>query len=360
MEKRITNTVLGGNLLKRGQYSMYYEDPNHKQSVTKIQSDQTGTLYYSYDNSGNMVSRNGDSLSYDGLGKMKELLQSGSSNKIEYTYNSSGERIKKKTGNLISYTLFNGSYEINREAGKPELHTVYIRGLKNDLLAQMTRDDAVLLSAGNDPFPFLYKYNQFKSNLQNSGFFSFQFLFSVNGKIARWMILLTLVIGYGIFKVKHELLSPTYSFTASILIVSILFTFTQCGFVSGSKGEGKEPWFLILNGVNSNTPGVSSTTQTTPNGGSVSIPIVPVKGIFFLHPDHLGSITMITDGYGNPVTGGEFGGKSYISYKPYGEILRTDSSGPDITKYKYTGQIEDKETGLMFYKARYYDPMLAR
>lgn len=69
---------------------------------------------------------------------------------------------------------------------------------------------------------------------------------------------------------------------------------------------------------------------------------------------------MITDGYGNPVTGGEFGGKSYISYKPYGEILRTDSSGPDITKYKYTGQIEDKETGLMFYKARYYDPMLAR
>jgi hypothetical protein len=46
--------------------------------------------------------------------------------------------------------------------------------------------------------------------------------------------------------------------------------------------------------------------------------------------------------------------KSHISYKPYGEILRTDSGGPDITKFKYTGQVEDKETGLMYYKARYY------
>jgi RHS repeat-associated protein len=69
---------------------------------------------------------------------------------------------------------------------------------------------------------------------------------------------------------------------------------------------------------------------------------------------------MITDGYGNPVSGGEYGGKSHISYKPYGEILRTDSGGPDITKFKYTGQVEDKETGLMYYKARYYDPMVAR
>lgn len=69
---------------------------------------------------------------------------------------------------------------------------------------------------------------------------------------------------------------------------------------------------------------------------------------------------MITDGYGNPVTGGEFGGKSHISYKPYGEIHRTDSSGPDITKFKYTGQEEDKESGLLYYKARYYDPALGR
>jgi RHS repeat-associated protein len=55
-----------------------------------------------------------------------------------------------------------------------------------------------------------------------------------------------------------------------------------------------------------------------------------------------------------------FGGKSSINYKPYGEINRTDSSGPDISKFKYTGQEEDKESGLLYYKARYYDPILGR
>jgi RHS repeat-associated protein len=57
---------------------------------------------------------------------------------------------------------------------------------------------------------------------------------------------------------------------------------------------------------------------------------------------------------------GAFGGKSDIQYKPYGEIDRPHSSGPDISKYKYTGQEEDKESGLLYYKARYYDPGLAR
>jgi RHS repeat-associated protein len=71
-------------------------------------------------------------------------------------------------------------------------------------------------------------------------------------------------------------------------------------------------------------------------------------------------ITMITDGRGNVIAGGNNGGKSHISYKPYGDIHRTDSSGPDITRFKYTGQEEDRESGLLYYKARYYDPMIGR
>ena len=69
---------------------------------------------------------------------------------------------------------------------------------------------------------------------------------------------------------------------------------------------------------------------------------------------------MITDGRGNVIAGGNNGGKSHISYKPYGDIHRTDSSGPDITRFKYTGQEEDRESGLLYYKARYYDPMIGR
>ncbi|HMZ60900.1 MAG TPA: hypothetical protein PL048_19140 [Leptospiraceae bacterium] len=91
----------------------------------------------------------------------------------------------------------------------------------------------------------------------------------------------------------------------------------------------------------------------------------------------------VTDGAGNVVSGGSLGGKANYLYRPYGEIDRMNSSGPDITKFKYTGQgrtlqslsggqsaglqrfpflrgasyasrVEDKESGLYYYKARYY------
>ncbi|WP_232415505.1 RHS repeat domain-containing protein [Leptospira kirschneri] len=99
-------------------------------------------------------------------------------------------------------------------------------------------------------------------------------------------------------------------------------------------------------------PGVGMT-----GGGSVGG--MPVTGMFFFHPDHLGSITMITDGAGNPASGPE-PGVSFVSYEPYGSIIRNDSFGPDIFRYKFTGQVEDKETGLYYYKARYYEPTLGR
>ncbi|WP_017810215.1 RHS repeat-associated core domain-containing protein [Leptospira alstonii] len=68
---------------------------------------------------------------------------------------------------------------------------------------------------------------------------------------------------------------------------------------------------------------------------------------------------MITDGAGNPASGPE-PGVSYVSYEPYGSINRNDSYGPDIFRYKYTGQAEDKESGLYYYKSRYYEPTLGR
>ncbi|WP_225740581.1 RHS repeat-associated core domain-containing protein [Leptospira interrogans] len=99
-------------------------------------------------------------------------------------------------------------------------------------------------------------------------------------------------------------------------------------------------------------PGVGMT-----GGGSVDG--MPVTGMYFYHPNYLGSITMITDGAGNPASGPE-PGVSYVSYEPYGSIIRNDSYSPDIFRYKFTSQIEDKETGLYYYKARYYEPTLGR
>ncbi|MBK6608684.1 MAG: RHS repeat-associated core domain-containing protein, partial [Leptospiraceae bacterium] len=181
-----------------------------------------------------------------------------------------------------------------------------------------------------------------------------------------------------------------------LLIVSILFTFTQCGLVSGGGKKGEAPWILLASGINNDTASVDEVTTgntVTPsspnapigsipptgsgnntngsggyrpsgsggyNGGSGGSALVPVTGMYFYIQIILGVLLMITDGRGNVIAGGNNGGKSHISYTPYGSIHRTDSSGPDITRFKYTGQEEDKESGLMYYKARYYDPMIGR
>ncbi|RMG98039.1 MAG: RHS repeat-associated core domain-containing protein [Chloroflexi bacterium] len=78
----------------------------------------------------------------------------------------------------------------------------------------------------------------------------------------------------------------------------------------------------------------------------------PIPGPFFFHPDHIGSVNLVTDSSGALVT--------ELNYTPYGELIRSQSSGPDITRYKYTGQEEDIETSLMYYGARYYDAELGR
>ncbi|MBN1649487.1 MAG: VCBS repeat-containing protein [Spirochaetales bacterium] len=70
----------------------------------------------------------------------------------------------------------------------------------------------------------------------------------------------------------------------------------------------------------------------------------------FFIKDHLGSSSVMVNKNGqNP---------KYIRYKPYGAVQHADD--PDITKYQYTGQENDFDTGLYYYNARYYDPDLCR
>jgi len=72
--------------------------------------------------------------------------------------------------------------------------------------------------------------------------------------------------------------------------------------------------------------------------------------VHYYHKDHLGSSNVITGGGGSA--------EEEIYYFPYG-ATRLDTGGPNV-KHKFTGQELDSETGLYYYGARYYDPVLAR
>ena len=70
----------------------------------------------------------------------------------------------------------------------------------------------------------------------------------------------------------------------------------------------------------------------------------------YYHPDHLGGLNIATGGTGN-VTETTF-------YYPYGET-RVNTGSVDL-HYKFTGKELDRESGLYYYGARYYDPVIGR
>ncbi len=74
-----------------------------------------------------------------------------------------------------------------------------------------------------------------------------------------------------------------------------------------------------------------------------------VTGTKYIHTDHLGSTSVITDENGDKV--------QETKYTPYGSVWETTAN---LTDHKYTGQKADDSTGLYYYGARYYDPAYAR
>ena len=64
----------------------------------------------------------------------------------------------------------------------------------------------------------------------------------------------------------------------------------------------------------------------------------------YLHTDHLGSVRLITNATGT-ATG-------TANYTPYGNRVTTGSTSP----FSFAGQYQDTETGLIWMRARYYDP----
>jgi RHS repeat-associated protein len=78
----------------------------------------------------------------------------------------------------------------------------------------------------------------------------------------------------------------------------------------------------------------------------------PVAGTVYFHQNHLGSTHVVTNTSGAEV--------ARVEYLPFGEMYAPASNGQDIFRPKYTGQEWDKDSGLYYYNARYYDAVTGR
>ncbi|WP_081100677.1 RHS repeat-associated core domain-containing protein [Leptospira weilii] len=379
----------GGNLIKKGASNYSYGGSN-LHAVTQITSPQ-GTKTYSYDSSGLMTNRDGDVLEYDPMGKLQRILTKDGET-LTYDYDYKGVRVRKsKQSDGTSVVSIDGAYEVSLRPGFSPLHTLYIKGLSGDLVSQLTLDSVSLLTNSqfdmkenstlaslilNPKEPFCKGVakdcgDYYKNKTYDLYLSGIESLFAVkNGRIGN-RFRLTMIsffgvcllgfIGYLVFNTKSfQMFELARVGVTPILLLSVFmgFNFYSCGLLPGTGSKnGDPPWVVFPSTIPVDTPSVSY-----PGNGSGGGPIggTPVPGMIFFHPNHLGSISMATNGAGKPLSGGSATGTSFVSYKPYGGILRTDSYGPDVFRNKYSGQEEDKETGLLYYKSRYYDPEIAR
>ncbi|TGK15106.1 RHS repeat-associated core domain-containing protein [Leptospira stimsonii] len=373
-----------GQLLQKGAQTYSYTNAQHKTAVTRVVNPNSNLIVdYAYDGSGNMIGRNGETMEYNPFQKLKRMsTQNGDT--IQFDYDFSGTRIRKtRSSDGLRTISLGGLYEVVMSPGNPNQHTLYFRGLSGDLIAQWSRTDAVLRTAFDENTQeknliswlgtFLDNTNKnpeefatsVSTAIQRKAKNTFHFArieianiiaktYTLNGRIFIYSLFLILGLGFVYLTKEQKRFPILLRLTTPALILSL--GISNCS-VLMPKGSGDPPWLFPL-ALPATTPSVAQPYNPGGSGGGTSG--VPVSGMIFFHPDHLGSITMITDGQGNRVAGGEMGGASLISYKPYGEINRNDSQGPDIFRYKYTGQEEDRETGLYYYNSRFYDPLIGR
>ena len=83
-----------------------------------------------------------------------------------------------------------------------------------------------------------------------------------------------------------------------------------------------------------------------------------LKGIgkeatYFYHPDHLGSVSVVSNHKGEPY--------ERVEYLPFGEVWIEDvDPATRYIPFRFTSKELDRETGLYYYGARYYEPKVSR
>jgi RHS repeat-associated protein len=116
--------------------------------------------------------------------------------------------------------------------------------------------------------------------------------------------------------------------------ISTNFIYDGQDVVKDSNSDGSTVDYL-------NGPGVDNKLRLTDSRLAATGPL------YFLQ-DHLGSTTALTNSQGVAV--------SQISYDSFGN----PSTGANLTRYMYTGREFDSDTGLYYYRARWYDPKVGR
>lgn len=101
-----------------------------------------------------------------------------------------------------------------------------------------------------------------------------------------------------------------------------------------------------------NVAAITTKSSGTSTSVAASEPIsgVPQPGVLFFHQNHIGSTSLTSDSLGSLA--------SKIVNKPFGSTWQI--TGPDNFRAKFGGKERDASSALLYFNARYYDPLVGR
>lgn len=313
-----------------------YDDANRLRQMT---DNASGVYTFNYDDANRPTSRtlpNGvaTTASYDGISRLTQLkhsLGSGTINDFQYTYNSASaitQITEPARTRSFGYDGVDRLTAVTNSAGSNESYTY-------DSVGNRTSSH---LSASYGLQPF----NKIVSTATAS------YTYDGNGNMtSRWD-----AAGRWYFNwdAENRLVRVVKPGWRPLSYRTITYAYDALGRRTErqSKTAGTENY--TYDGQDVILDQNSSGAQTTYiNGPGIDNKLKMVSGStasYFLQ-DHLGSTTALTNSSGAVV--------SSATYDGYGR-----QSGAIGTHYGYTGRELDPDTGLMFYRARWYDTQLGR
>ncbi len=379
---------------------------NPKGRLTTL-TDSTGNTRYYYDKLGRTTKTiktvtNGVTSSsyttqttYDALGRTKSVTYPDSET-VSYTYDTGGNlsSVKSTSTTYASYSGYNALGQTGGITYGNGIETAYTYNADNGLLKTIDTET----SSGTDLINRSYTFDNTGNityitdnvNSANTQSFTYDALDRLtNASSTSYGSLTYAYDTIGNFTSKRGV-TYTYSSTTRPHAVTATsngktYTYDDNGNMTadtdrtisynydnkpGSITKGSTTALLYYDGTGARVKKQTGTTSTIYIGklyekrgttttryifaGTTRIASIVTSGstdnTYYYHQDHLGSSSVITNASGTKV--------EEVHYYPFGET-RTDTGSYKVS-HKFTSQELDIETGLYYYNARYYNPVLGR
>uniref|UniRef100_A0A831UGN7 RHS repeat protein n=1 Tax=Geobacter metallireducens TaxID=28232 RepID=A0A831UGN7_GEOME len=314
--------------------------------LTAITS-SAGTFSYDYDGIGRRTSlaypnRITTSYTYDDAGRLTTLSH-GTVASFTYTLDKVGNRTGKTHTEAEQY-LYDTVYRLlTVTSTKPEAFTFDPVG--NRLTGPGAKDTAYLYNAGNQ----MTQGRKLSYGYDNNGNQTTRTVPAATDKTwtQTWDFENRLV---AMEKVKGaERKTVTFTYDPQGRRIGKQVTTTIDGVTRTSTYAYVYDNDNIVLEILTDDSGTTTTFYTHGAGTDEHLALERGGSFYYYHADGLGSVTTITDQQGSVV-------QSY-EYDSFGMVK---ASTGFRNSYTYTGREWDKETGLYYYRARYYDPIEGR